>query len=265
MRVLVTGGAGFIGSQIVAALTADGHEARRPGRAAALGAPRRPRRRPTAPSGSTADVRDPAAVRGRTARSGRGLPPGRDGRPRQGLRRRARLRELQRPGHGRTAGRAWPRPGCGDLVLAGSMVVYGEGRYDCPRHGVVRPGPRGRGRPRPPAASSRPARACGAELAPGAGRRGRAGRSRATSTRRPSSPRSTWPPPGRARPAAGRSRCATTTSTARGCRATPRTPAWRRSSAPRWPGARHRGSSRTAGSGGTSSTYATSPRPTPWR
>lgn len=28
------------------------------------------------------------------------------------------------------------------LVLAGSMVVYGEGRYDCPRHGPVRPGPR---------------------------------------------------------------------------------------------------------------------------
>lgn len=28
------------------------------------------------------------------------------------------------------------------LVLAGSMVVYGEGRYECPRHGVVRPGPR---------------------------------------------------------------------------------------------------------------------------
>ncbi|MGH9183018.1 MAG: NAD-dependent epimerase/dehydratase family protein [Acidimicrobiales bacterium] len=30
----------------------------------------------------------------------------------------------------------------GRLVLASSMVVYGEGRYDCPRHGPVRPGPR---------------------------------------------------------------------------------------------------------------------------
>lgn len=29
------------------------------------------------------------------------------------------------------------------LVLAGSMVVYGEGRYACPLHGVVQPGPRG--------------------------------------------------------------------------------------------------------------------------
>jgi dTDP-L-rhamnose 4-epimerase len=28
------------------------------------------------------------------------------------------------------------------LVLAGSMVVYGEGRYSCPVHGEVRPGPR---------------------------------------------------------------------------------------------------------------------------
>ncbi|SFT87201.1 dTDP-L-rhamnose 4-epimerase [Actinopolyspora lacussalsi subsp. righensis] len=28
------------------------------------------------------------------------------------------------------------------LVLAGSMVVYGEGRYHCAVHGVVRPGPR---------------------------------------------------------------------------------------------------------------------------
>lgn len=30
----------------------------------------------------------------------------------------------------------------GRLVLASSMVVYGEGRYRCAEHGVVRPGPR---------------------------------------------------------------------------------------------------------------------------
>ncbi len=30
----------------------------------------------------------------------------------------------------------------GPLVLASSMVVYGEGRYRCPEHGIVRPGPR---------------------------------------------------------------------------------------------------------------------------
>ncbi|GAA2332879.1 NAD-dependent epimerase/dehydratase family protein [Streptomyces kunmingensis] len=58
------------------------------------------------------------------------------------------------------------RAGVRRLVLAGSMVVYGEGRYDCPRHGVVRPGPRaaadldaGRFEPACPF--------CGAELEPG--------------------------------------------------------------------------------------------------
>ncbi len=30
----------------------------------------------------------------------------------------------------------------GRFVLASSMAVYGEGRWRCPRHGVVRPGPR---------------------------------------------------------------------------------------------------------------------------
>jgi dTDP-L-rhamnose 4-epimerase len=37
---------------------------------------------------------------------------------------------------------AMARHGTGRLVLASSMVVYGEGAYDCPRHGRVRPGPR---------------------------------------------------------------------------------------------------------------------------
>lgn len=32
----------------------------------------------------------------------------------------------------------------GPLVLASSMVVYGEGGYECPRHGPVRPAPRAR-------------------------------------------------------------------------------------------------------------------------
>ena len=37
---------------------------------------------------------------------------------------------------------AMDRAEVGALVLASSMVVYGEGRYACPEHGVVRPGPR---------------------------------------------------------------------------------------------------------------------------
>ncbi len=34
--------------------------------------------------------------------------------------------------------------GCGRLVLASSMVVYGQGRYECPEHGLVDPVPRSR-------------------------------------------------------------------------------------------------------------------------
>ncbi|MEV0714429.1 NAD-dependent epimerase/dehydratase family protein [Asanoa sp. NPDC050611] len=37
---------------------------------------------------------------------------------------------------------AMHRAGVRRLVLASSMVVYGEGRYECERHGVVRPAPR---------------------------------------------------------------------------------------------------------------------------
>ena len=36
----------------------------------------------------------------------------------------------------------WRRSFTGRLVLASSMVVYGEGRYRCAQHGDVRPGPR---------------------------------------------------------------------------------------------------------------------------
>src|SRR5215217_3641544 len=65
------------------------------------------------------------------------------------------LRELARGGFG------------GRLVLASSMVVYGEARYRCARHGDVRPGPRSAesldgGRFEPPCP------ACGEPLAPAA-------------------------------------------------------------------------------------------------
>ncbi|MFG3020019.1 NAD-dependent epimerase/dehydratase family protein [Streptomyces sp. NPDC048254] len=149
MRVLVTGGAGFIGSHVVEALAARGHEAvvfdvrDDPG----------------------ADVRNPAAV-------GRALA-GMD----------AVCHQAAMVGLGVGFGdaaeyvsrndlgtavllAAMAEAGVRHLVLAGSMVVYGEGRYECPRHGVVRPGPRavadleaGRFEPHCPV--------CGARLAPG--------------------------------------------------------------------------------------------------
>ncbi|HEX4705243.1 MAG TPA: NAD-dependent epimerase/dehydratase family protein [Pseudonocardiaceae bacterium] len=59
---------------------------------------------------------------------------------------------------------AMHRAGIGRLVLASSMVVYGEGRYECPAHGIVRPGARqevdlAAGRYEPPCPD------CGADLA----------------------------------------------------------------------------------------------------
>ncbi|WP_327436300.1 NAD-dependent epimerase/dehydratase family protein [Streptomyces sp. NBC_01201] len=165
MRVLVTGGAGFIGSQIVRTLAADGHEpvvldALLPSAHPTAVPPRLPGVRTV-----VADVRDREAVAG--------VLNGID----------AVCHQAAMVGLGRDFADAPQYVGCNDfgaavllaemaaagirdLVLAGSMVVYGEGRYDCPRHGRVRPGPRsvadldaGRFEPRCPS--------CRAELVPG--------------------------------------------------------------------------------------------------
>ncbi|MEU5432804.1 NAD-dependent epimerase/dehydratase family protein [Streptomyces sp. NPDC020719] len=125
MRVLVTGGAGFIGSQIVSALSSRGHEPVVLDRAVH----------------PADDVRDPAAV----ARALRGVD--------------AVCHQAAMVGLGADFAdapdyvshndlgtavllAAMAEAQVRDLVLAGSMVVYGEGRYDCVRHGPVRPGPR---------------------------------------------------------------------------------------------------------------------------
>ncbi|MFJ6050665.1 NAD-dependent epimerase/dehydratase family protein [Streptomyces sp. NPDC092307] len=148
MRVLVTGGAGFIGSHIVAELIGRGHD---------------PLVLDLAKDGR--DVRDPHAV----AEALAGVD--------------AVCHQAAKVGLGKDFGDAPGYVSANDLgtavllaemararvprlLLAGSMVVYGEGRYECLAHGLVRPGPRaesdlraGRFEPRCPV--------CGADLAPG--------------------------------------------------------------------------------------------------
>ncbi|MFF3088294.1 NAD-dependent epimerase/dehydratase family protein [Streptomyces nojiriensis] len=148
MRVLVTGSAGFIGSHIVAELIGRGHE---------------PVAFDLAEDGR--DVRDPDAV----ARALAGVD--------------AVCHQAAKVGLGKDFGDApgyvsandlgtavllaeMARAGVPRLLLAGSMVVYGEGRYECPAHGTVRPGPRAEGDLRA-GRFEPPCPACGADLAPG--------------------------------------------------------------------------------------------------
>jgi dTDP-L-rhamnose 4-epimerase len=123
MRVLVTGSAGFIGSHVVEALAAAGHEV--VGLDLVDGA----------------DVRDADEVR----RALRGVD--------------AVCHQAAKVGLDRTVAdapdyvshndfgtsvllAAMAEAGVRALAIASSMVVYGEGRYECAEHGWVRPGPR---------------------------------------------------------------------------------------------------------------------------
>jgi dTDP-L-rhamnose 4-epimerase len=141
VRVLITGGAGFVGSHVADRLAAGGHDvvlldALLP---QAHGAGGRPWS-----SGHPfvhGDVRDPDLL----ATLLRGVD--------------AVCHQAAMVGHGVDASdaplyaahndlgtavllAAMHAAGVGRLVLAGSMVVYGEGRYDCVEHGTVRPAPR---------------------------------------------------------------------------------------------------------------------------
>jgi dTDP-L-rhamnose 4-epimerase len=142
--ILVTGGAGFIGSHVVEQLLADGHEVRVVDRL-------HPGAHDGIPDGLDpraewvwADVADPVvaarAVRGvdavchQAAMVGLGVDFG------------------DAPSYARDNDLATAtllaalhdQAFAGRLVVASSMVVYGEGAYTCERHGLVRPLPRTR-------------------------------------------------------------------------------------------------------------------------
>ncbi|MEU6389286.1 NAD-dependent epimerase/dehydratase family protein [Streptomyces sp. NPDC046939] len=149
MRVLVTGGAGFIGSHVVEALSARGDEA-------VVFDVR------NAPSADVRDADEVArALRGVDAVCHQAAMVGLG----DGVRDAAEYVSRNDLGTAVLLS-AMARAGVARLVLAGSMVIYGEGRYTCARHGAQRPGPRavedldaGRFEPKCPV--------CGAELVPG--------------------------------------------------------------------------------------------------
>lgn len=140
MKVLVTGGAGFVGSHIVDALLAGGAEVRVVDNLAVHdGVPDYLDRRAELIVGDIADERvaeaavdSVDAVCHQASKVGLGVDFGdvadyvRD----NGLGTAALLSAL------------WRRSFTGRFVLAASMVVYGEGRYRCGTHGDVRPPPR---------------------------------------------------------------------------------------------------------------------------
>lgn len=138
MRVLLTGAAGFIGSRIWARLAEAGHEVLAVD--VMLPAAHRDGAEPP-PECRLLDIRDADAVAG--------LLDGVDVVCHQAAVVGAGVNAADAPSYGSHNDygttvllAAMFAAGCSRLVLASSMVVYGQGGYDCPEHGPVEPLPR---------------------------------------------------------------------------------------------------------------------------
>jgi dTDP-L-rhamnose 4-epimerase len=142
MRILVTGGLGFIGSRLVDDLVGLDHEVVVLDSLAPHVHGIEPEYRNPAAHYLRADVRDPdawltaldgvEAVSHQAARVGLGVSP-------------ADVRGYVEDNDLGTAVGLWAMHEvgfAGRLVVASSMVVYGEGAYACPTHGSVAPAPR---------------------------------------------------------------------------------------------------------------------------